>query len=101
MGTTAVPGSVGEDIGTRQSRWTAAGHIAERCGLQRFVVVLAPFEVINRLVSIATCVVAVRISCTRQSGTGRGIVSIWIPVQAFASPVVDSVNRLSWSRGCG
>ena len=48
VGSAAVPGAIGEDVGIRQSRWAAGGNIADRSNFERLVVVLAPLEVIDR-----------------------------------------------------
>src|SRR5215470_4536308 len=68
VGTAAKPGTVGEDIGIWQSGRTAAGNVAYRGGLQRFVVVLAPLEVVDRCRSAG--VVAVTIGVAGESGSG-------------------------------
>src|SRR5207237_2654245 len=100
--TTAVPGAVREEVCIGQRRWAATGHVAERSRLARLEMVLAPLEIVDR--SRCPGVVAVRVRRAGKLATGIArlrVVTVGVPVQAFAGPVEDAVHRQARGRRRG
>src|SRR4029077_14975719 len=48
VGTSAIPGAIGEDVVLGNSNRAAAVHIPQGIVLERLVMVLAPFKVVDR-----------------------------------------------------
>ena len=77
-----------------------AAYVPKGRDLQRFVVILAPLEVVDRGRIAGVIAVEVRIARELSAGILRsGVVSVCIPVQALPGPVVNSVHGQTW--GCG
>src|SRR5215475_5412925 len=101
IGASTKPGTIGQDVRIRQGDRAASSHVTRRCSFQWLVVVLAPFEVVDRV--WCTCVVAIRVRSARHFRvriSRLGIVSVGVPIQASARPVEDAIHRLAW-RGRG
>src|SRR5256885_13791717 len=73
--------------------WATARDIAERLGLQRLVVVLAPLPEVDRSRRTGVVTVGVRSTGKLGVGVGRGgIVTVRIPVQSPAGPVENPIE---------
>src|SRR5205823_11320166 len=88
IGAAAEPGTVGEQVRIGQRDRTATSDIAERLGLQRLVVVLAPLEIVDRSGRTGVVTVGVRSTGKPGVGVGRGrFVIVMIPVKYSAGRV--------------